>query len=49
MGLGSFVDINTFAMKYNFIYFLYILHFFEFKFTEYIQVSQNPYETQTQT
>ena len=26
-GLGSFVDINIFVMKYYFIQFLYILHF----------------------
>ena len=29
MGLGSFVDINIFDMKYYFILFLHILHFFE--------------------
>jgi len=28
MGLGSFVDINIFVMKYYFILFLHILHFF---------------------
>ena len=27
MGLGSFVDINNFVMKYYFIQFLHILHF----------------------
>ena len=29
MGLGSFVDINIFVLKYYFIWFLPILHFFE--------------------
>ena len=28
MGLGSFVDINIFVMKYYFTWFLHILHFF---------------------
>ena len=28
MGLGSFVNINIFVMKYYFIQFAYILHFF---------------------
>ena len=27
MGLGSFVDINIFVIKYHFIYFLHILNF----------------------
>ena len=37
MGLGSFVDINIFVVKYYFIKFLHILHFFKFlksKFTQ---------------
>ena len=29
MGLGSFVNINIFVMKYYFIQFVYILYFFE--------------------
>ena len=29
MGLGSFVNINIFVMKYYFIQFVYILHFFK--------------------
>ena len=29
MGLGSFVNIIIFVMKYNFFPFVYILHFFE--------------------
>jgi len=29
MGLGSFVNINIFVMKYYFIQFVYILNFFE--------------------
>ena len=29
MGLGSFVDINIFVVKYHFIYFLHILHIFK--------------------
>ena len=28
MGLGSFVDLNIFVLKYYFIWFLHILHFF---------------------
>ena len=28
MGLGSFVNINIFVMKYYFIQFVYILNFF---------------------
>ena len=30
MGLGSFVDINIFVVKYYFIKFLHILHFLKF-------------------
>ena len=29
IGLGSFVDINIFVMKYNYFYLLYVLHFFK--------------------
>ena len=29
MGLGCFVNINIFVMKYDFFQFVYILHFFK--------------------
>ena len=38
MGLGSFVDINIFVVKYYFIKFLHILHFFKFLKSKSIQM-----------